>query len=66
MLTILCKSYAAESAPDCGCVLCVMLCETGYGLRGRICCVYELIEGVIVTDLLLCNQYLTLREYLHI
>jgi hypothetical protein len=26
---VLCKSYGAENAPDCGCVWCVMLCETG-------------------------------------
>ena len=26
---ILCKSYTAENAPDCGCVSCVMLRETG-------------------------------------
>jgi len=24
MLTILCKSYAARNAPDCGCASCVM------------------------------------------
>jgi len=28
---VLCKSYGAENAPDCGCVSCVMLSETGYG-----------------------------------
>ena len=27
---VLCKSYAAENAPDYGCVSCVMLRETGY------------------------------------
>ena len=36
MLTVLCKSYVAENAPDCGCVSCVMLRETGCGLCGRI------------------------------
>ena len=36
MLTVLCKSYVAENAPDYGCVLCVILHETGYGLCGRI------------------------------
>jgi len=36
MLTVLCKLYTAENTPDYGCVSCVMLCETGYGLRGRI------------------------------
>ena len=36
MLTVLCKSYAAENAPDYGCVSCVTLRVTGYGLRGRI------------------------------
>ena len=29
MLTVLCKSYAAENAPDRGRVSCVMLRETG-------------------------------------
>ena len=36
MLTVLCKLYTAENVPDYGCVLCVMVRETGYGLRGRI------------------------------
>jgi len=36
MLTVLCKSYAAENAPDCGCVSCVLQRETVYGLHGRI------------------------------
>jgi len=29
---LLCKSHAAENAPDYGCVSCVMLRETGYFL----------------------------------
>jgi len=31
-----------------------------------LCCVHELVEGISVTDLLLCNQYLMLMEYLHL
>ena len=34
MLTVLCRSCVAKSAADC--VSCVMLLETGCGLRGRI------------------------------
>jgi len=40
MHTVLCKSYAAENAPDYGRASCVMLRETGYGLCGRICVVF--------------------------
>ena len=58
MLTVLCESYAAESAPGYGCVSCVIVAWDWLWVTWKdLCCVYELVEGVSVTGLLLCNQY---------
>jgi len=49
--------------------MCVVCCAAGDWLWVTWedpCCVYELIEGVVFTELLLHNQHFTLMQYLHI
>jgi hypothetical protein len=46
--------------------MCVVCCATGDWLWVTwedSCCVYELVEGVGFTDLLLCDQYFMLMEF---
>jgi len=65
MHTVLCKSYVAAGVS--GCVSCVLQLETGYGFTWEdSCCVYELIDWDGFTGFLLCNQYITFIQCLHI
>jgi len=66
MLTVLCKSTLLRMLLVMVCILCYVVRDWLWITWENSCCTCEFVEGVGVTNLLFCNQYFMLMEYLHI
>jgi len=66
MLTVLCKSTLLRMRLAMACVVCYVARDWLWITWEDSCCACEFVEGVGVTDLLFCNSYFMLMEYLRV